>query len=115
MENLFNKIFPLKCIFCEQIGEIICENCLYDCDILDLQYCIVCDKPSFYGFTHDKCLINNPNAPKQCISVYKYKEKIRDIIKISKFGSKRFFVLKKLCYESCYLIKEWGFLFKNFT
>jgi len=115
MEKLFNKLFPLKCLNCGQIGECICDNCLYDCDILTTQYCIYCDKPSFKGITHKDCYIKNINQITQNLSVFKYHNLVRDVIKTSKFGSKRFITLKKLSYEACILLNEWGFEFIGFV
>jgi len=114
MENLFNKMFPLKCINCGEMGEIICDNCLYDCDLLTTQFCIVCNKPSFYGFTHKECLEKNRYAPRQIISIYKYADTIRSCIKTSKYGSKQFITLKKITYEGIRILNEWGFEFKDF-
>jgi len=115
MDNLLNKLFPLKCINCNQIGEIICDNCLYDCELLTTQYCIVCDKPSFNGDTHTECLKRNPSkTPTQLLSVYNYKDTVRDTIKTSKYGSKKFIALKKLTYESTVIIKEWGLNFDDY-
>jgi len=114
MENLFNKIFPLKCIECGELGEIICDSCLYNTEILNTQYCIYCDKPSFNGYTHLECLRKKRDLPIQTISIYKYENLIRDIIKTSKYGSKKFLVLKKLSYEASYLLKEWAFNFEKY-
>lgn len=114
MENLFNKLFPLKCVNCGKVGEIICDNCLYSCDLLPIQYCIVCDKPSFNGITHVKCKDSNKNAPEQVVSVYKYAKVVRHSIKTSKYGYKQFLALKKMTYEGIKVLKEWGFDFKDF-
>lgn len=112
MENLFNKMFPLKCINCGGTGEIICDDCLYNCEVLSTQYCIICDKPSFNGFTHKNCY--KKGVPLQLISIYKYEDTIRTAVKTSKYGSKQFLAIKKLAYEASYLLKEWGFIFTDY-
>ena len=114
MENLFNKIFPLKCIECGELGEIICDSCLYNSEILATQYCIYCDKPSFNGYTHLECIKKQKDIPIQTISIFKYENLIRDVIKTSKYGSKRFMALKKLSYEASYLIYELNFNFEKY-
>lgn len=114
MDKIFNKLFPPTCLNCNQIGECICDNCLYNCEILSAQFCVVCDKPSFNGFTHKSCFLQSKKQITQSISVFKYQNLVRDSIKTSKFGSKKFITLKKLAYESAYLLKEWGFVFKDF-
>lgn len=108
-------MFPLTCINCKEVGEIICDNCLYNCQILDTQFCISCDKPSFNGFTHKKCYLQNKSQITQNISIFNYKDLVRECIKTSKFGAKRFITLKKLAYEACYLLNEFNHLFKGFT
>lgn len=114
MNNLLNIIFPLKCINCGQPGEIICDNCLYDCELLTTQYCIVCDRPSFDGYTHKECGLKKRNqSPTQVISIYAYKDTVRDCIKTSKYGSKQFISLKKLIYSGIEILKEWNFDFKD--
>lgn len=113
MNYIFNKFFPLKCRNCGEIGEIICDNCLYNCEILNIQYCIICDKPSLNGFTHKKCFLKNNIKITQNISMFNYKDLIRDSIVTSKFGSKRFLVLKKLSYEASYLLNEFNYAFKD--
>jgi len=114
MENLFNKLFPLKCVNCNQVGEIICDNCLYDCELLTTQYCVVCDKPSFDGFTHKECLKKKPYSPIQVISIYNYANTIRHSIKTSKYGTKQFLALKKVTYEGIRILKEWEYMFEDY-
>lgn len=115
MENLFNKIFPLKCIECGELGEIICDSCLYNSEVLITQYCIYCDKSSFNGYIHLECLKKQKYIPIQTISIFKYENLIRDVIKTSKYGSKRFMALKKLAYEASYLLNEWNFNFEKYV
>ena len=114
MENLFNIMFPLKCVNCNQTGEVICDSCLYDCELLTTQYCVVCDKPSFDGYTHRECLKRKGPSPSQVISTYKYENTIRTSIKTSKYGSKQFIALKKITYEGIRILKEWGFEFNDY-
>lgn len=116
MDNLLNIIFPLKCVKCGALGDALCDNCLYECELLNEQHCIVCDKPSENGYTHKECLekAKKYKVPTQLISIYLYKETVRDVIKTSKYGQKRFITLKKLTYESTQILREWNINFENF-
>ncbi len=100
MDNIINKIFPPKCIFCSSIGSLICENCLSDCDLIKYQRCILCGKESTDGYTHPHCLRSKDNLPIQIISTYEYSGKVRECIRKSKYYSRQFMVLKILAREA---------------
>ncbi len=107
MENILKYLFPPKCLFCGKIGDIFCETCLAECSLLENQYCIVCDKPSENGCTHNFC--QNHEIPSRTICIYSYADKVRDCIKFSKYGAKQFMSLKKLCTEAAIICLElWG-------
>jgi competence protein ComFC len=103
MDNILNIIFPPKCMFCHKTGSLICPDCVKNCKKLKHQYCVVCDKPSPFGVTHNKCL--TVIAPKQFISVYSYEGKVRQCIKNSKYGTREFMALKILTEHAVELIK----------
>jgi len=107
MDNLINKLFPAKCIFCNKVGDIFCENCISDCDLLKKQYCIVCDRLSYQGFTHKKCL--KKHTPLRLYCVFEYKDKVRECIRRSKYYYKEFMALKRLSFEGANLAYEDGF------
>src|SRR4030042_6564542 len=114
MEKLLNTLFPPKCIFCGTVGKIFCDNCLSQCDILKQQYCIVCDKPSLNGKTHEYC--KKPYLPNRLLCIYEYKDLIRTCIKESKYSRKQFMALKQLSIEAVLLANEyeWGKYLKDF-
>ncbi len=113
MDNLLNKIFIPKCLFCNTKGSIFCDNCISNCTLLKNQFCLVCDKPSINGFTHEKCKTTTTSS--QFISVYEYKETVRECIKSSKYHKKEFMALKKLSNEGIIFLKETGVVFEGFT
>ncbi len=113
MENLINKIFPPKCLFCGSVGELFCENCLSNCTILTQPSCLVCDKPSIKGFTHAKCL--KPEIPTQYAGVYEYKDLVRECIRKSKYYSKQFMALVTLVKEAVEIAYEWELDYSGFT
>jgi ComF family protein len=94
MENLLNIIFTPECLFCGKPGDLFCLGCKKKCRILKRQRCLVCDKPSDGGFTHETC--KNPEAALQLVSVFSYEGVVRDCIRGSKFGPKQFMSLKAL-------------------
>ena len=114
MENLINTIFPPKCLFCNEVGDIFCENCISNCNILPTQFCVVCDKPSEDGFTHQKCFRTGGEASR-LICIYEYEGMVRDCIRKSKYSRKEFMALKRLSFEGVTIAFEWGLDFSGFT
>lgn len=114
MENLINTIFPPKCLFCSEIGDILCENCISNCNLLPTQFCVVCDKPSEDGFTHQKCFKTGSEASR-LICIYEYEGVVRDCIRKSKYSRKEFMALKRLSFEGVNIGLEWGLDFSGFT
>lgn len=94
MENLLNFIFPPRCKFCNRFGHVVCPVCLGKTQRLQQQYCLVCGKESFSGFTHEKCMYNN--TPYRLFSLFSYEGVVRDGIKYSKYDLYEFSILKKI-------------------
>ncbi len=113
MDNIFNKVFPPKCLFCRSVESVFCENCLSGCRLVKYQKCLVCDKPSSEGKTHPACL--GLCVPTQLISIYEYYGKVRDCIKKSKYYSRQFMELKILSREALGLSYEWSGNFDGFV
>jgi ComF family protein len=63
MEKIINTIFPPKCVFCGAVGDVFCENCISTCNILKEQRCLICDRPSFDGKTHEYHFYKNQSPP----------------------------------------------------
>ena len=114
MDNLINTLFPPKCLFCEEVGDIFCENCISTCNVVPTQYCVVCDYPSKYGFTHEKCL-KTGFKPINLTCIYIYEEKVRDCIRKSKYSQKEFMALKRLSFDGVNIAYEWGLDYEEYT
>jgi len=112
MENLLKYLFPPKCVFCGNEGEIFCSTCLAECSLLPTQYCLLCDLPSESGYIHKRCAERmKVSVPTRLLSVYSYSGKVRDCIKFSKYGAKQFLSLRQLCREAVGVYDEmWGVL-----
>lgn len=95
MENLINKIFPPKCVFCKTYdGKNICTRCRQECKQINSTKCIVCDKPTFLGTTHINCITNE--TPISSYSIFEYNGYVRDTIKNAKYSAHQFMALKEL-------------------
>ena len=94
MDNLLNILFPPMCKFCKKFGYVICPKCLEKTNVLDQQYCLVCGKETFSGFTHETCLTSL--TPYRLYSSYIYEGIVRDVIRDSKYNSYEFSLLKKV-------------------
>lgn len=53
--DLLDIIFPKYCINCRKIGDYICAKCFTYLSFDVEKICVVCNFPSFNGFTHPKC------------------------------------------------------------
>lgn len=107
MDNILNKIFPPRCLFCNKVGDIFCDYCLSKCILLKTQRCIVCGNESQDGYTHIKCLKNGVE-PSQLFCTYEYVGLVRDCIRKAKYGSRQFMALKSLAKEGAILASEWN-------
>ena len=125
MENLINMLFPPKCVFCGAIGDVFCDNCISNCNILRDQVCLLCDRPSTDGNTHPSCLgdvvsrvsdksIVQDTIPSQSLSVFVYENNVRECIRKSKYSSRIFMCLKRLAFEGVNILFEWGYDFKDY-
>lgn len=91
MDILLNILFPQKCLICHKGISIICSKCLLKINVSSIGYCVVCDRLSFQGLTHAKCL--NSFTPLQCFSLYEYLGDVKTCVKSAKFKSKQFSVI----------------------
>lgn len=113
MENLFNTIFPPKCIFCGREGKSFCNVCLSVCKPLTHGVCIVCQENSVDGLTHPSC--NNGSVPSMLFSAFVYKGKVKECIKRSKYNSMEFDSLKDLSLEAVRYFWKIGFYFPEYV
>ena len=56
--NLFDWLFPRRCLGCGKYGRYICENCLEKIDFQPKQRCAVCNGSTINGYTHARCKTN---------------------------------------------------------
>lgn len=113
MENLFNTIFPPKCIFCGREGRSFCRVCLNTCLLFTGGVCIVCQEESIDGLTHPSC--NKNKAPSMLFSAYVYKDKVKECIKRSKYNSMEFDALKDLSKRAVRYFWKVGYYFPGYV
>jgi len=142
MEKIINAIFPPKCVFCGALGDVFCENCISNCSLMQEQRCLICDRSSNNGYTHQyhfltsltgKSESNFENRlkdmsgkgelgaltdklpyPSQIVSPFIYEKNVRECIRLSKYSSRLFSCLKRLSFEGVNIVYEWGFSFESF-
>lgn len=112
MENLFNTVFPPKCIFCGREGKSFCRVCLNTCNLFTQGVCIVCQKKSIDGLTHPSC--NKDKAPSMLFGAYVYEGKAKECIKRSKYNSMEFDSLKDLSKEAVRYFWKIGYYFPEY-
>ncbi len=138
MEKIINAIFPPRCVFCGALGDVFCENCISTCSLMQEQRCLVCDRPSNNGYTHQhhylspktdnsegnlenrlkdtsKTLNKRFLYPSQIVSPFIYEKNVRECIRLSKYSSRLFSCLKRLSFEGVNIVYEWGVSFENFV
>lgn len=111
MEKLLEIIFPPKCAFCSEVGQVICKKHLDECNLIFSTECIICQRSNILGCTHIKC--QDKYAMDSCIFLYKYEGYVRNIIKNSKYGIKEFSLLKKLTRHAIRTAKQNGLELNN--
>jgi len=112
MENILNTLFPPKCFNCGENYGDICKICLLECKIARNYYCIVCDKPSTKGKTHQTC--KTATTPTSIFSAYEYKGIVRKCIMQSKYSMRTFASLKLLAKEASNIASKCDITYKDF-
>ena len=74
----------------------LCLNCLSKAKIVGSDYCLVCDRPSKGGITHKSCFKKDFGTPQRLITVFQYRDVVREVIRRAKYGRKEFIALRSL-------------------
>lgn len=111
MDSLLHLLFPPECLFCERLGEVICNKCLENMPLALSTNCIRCNKPTMTGKTHYACA--QSYMPREMLSIYQYKGPIRTVIRKSKYERKEFALLRKIVKHGIKVIKEHGVILEK--
>jgi predicted amidophosphoribosyltransferase len=90
--DLFDYLFPKRCIGCRKFGEYICSDCFTKISFDVECICLVCNRNAINGITHPLCrgryTIDGSSASlvykgitKRLISAFKYKPYLSDLQK----------------------------------
>ncbi|MEZ4179956.1 MAG: phosphoribosyltransferase family protein [Candidatus Doudnabacteria bacterium] len=81
---ILEAILPYQCVGCNQVGNLFCSNCQRQ-TTLAIDKCIVCQKPSWQGFTHPKC--QTRYTPDRLITFFAYQNRaIKTLIGLTKLN-----------------------------
>lgn len=108
MENLINKLFPIKCYFCGYFGKPICNKCLNEFSPIFSTNCIGCDQQTNNGFTHENCKSKATYLPDASLSLFEYDGYVRECITTSKYKTKQFILLRYLTKYGIHNLLEAG-------
>lgn len=107
MEKTLKLFFPPKCFNCGMENEDFCRKCLESCALARHFYCLVCDKPSVGGKTHNQCLAKQEfKVPISVFSAFEYSQIIRKCIKTAKYQRKLFAPLKIITLEAIKIMSK---------
>lgn len=56
---ILDLLFPIECLACGKSGVFLCPNCIKTLKKPEKLKCVVCDKPSPFGKTHQDCASKN--------------------------------------------------------
>lgn len=104
MEKVLDVLFPPRCFGCWDGYGHICHKCLLECKIARHFYCVVCDKPSVLGETHELC--QTEESPVCIFSAFEYKGLVRDCIMQAKYKAMLFAPLKVVAKEAADLASK---------
>ncbi len=106
-KTILDLIYPPTCIGCGKFGVVFCDYCLDKIEFSDIKKCVVCQRPSVKGFTHQGCL--KPYTPERLITPFKYQGVIRRGVLSGKYGPKTFYIFEKLVETAFQYLHEIGF------
>ena len=72
--KILDILFPKQCLGCAAWDSYLCQSCVQNLRCTNHQRCIVCQKPSLFGYTHEKCL--SKNSPNRLITIFSYNQTI---------------------------------------
>jgi ComF family protein len=56
---ILDLLFPIECLACRKSGVFLCPDCIKTFKKPEKLKCVVCDKPSPFGKTHQDCVSKN--------------------------------------------------------
>jgi ComF family protein len=81
---VFDFLFPSFCVGCKKEGMLLCPSCESKIDYFTTDICIVCQKSSTKGFTHQTC--STKYTPHRIYCGFLYTGVVRKAILMAKYG-----------------------------
>jgi competence protein ComFC len=97
---LADVFYPKYCFGCKRSGRYLCKFCLSQVPVSTQSFCIICNQPSYLGYTHTQC--RNPYSPDRLLSAFPYQHPtIAEMIIAGKyyFVSETFVILGMMAAE----------------
>lgn len=90
--SLLDLIYPKYCVYCRKLGSYLCPNCFIRLSFDVKKMCLSCNRASFDGLTHPRCLkkytidgsfsaISYGAVAKKLLYQFKYKPYLSDLTK----------------------------------
>jgi competence protein ComFC len=87
LDRVLNFVFPVRCVSCRKMGELLCDVCLGSLEPVEDFRCIVCGRPAVGGFTHPSC--NTKYAPERALAAFRYSGTAKAAVKALKYKGVR--------------------------
>ena len=76
--EIFDFLFPKKCVVCKKHGSYLCENCFSFLSFDPKSLCLSCNHPTFNNLTHPRC--KRKYAIDGCFSALSYNKTTQKLI-----------------------------------
>lgn len=98
MPNLLDLVFPPKCVFCENFGSLVCNDCLASFRKVSKfhVYPLVYPLDSKKSYEKSTSFDFVPSLEIKVFSYFSYENQIRECIKYSKYSKKQFAILREI-------------------
>lgn len=99
--EIFDFLFPKKCVVCKKSGSYLCEKCFTFLSFDAKSLCLACNHPSFNNLTHPRC--KRKLTIDGCFSALSYNKTVQKLIfnfKYKPYLADLKTVLTELFYES---------------
>lgn len=88
--GILDVIFPKRCVNCRKLGSYLCSSCFLYLSFEPEIVCLMCNRPSWNGLTHPKCLrpsgidgsfsvLSYNTVVKRLLFTYKYRPYVSDL------------------------------------
>lgn len=91
--GIIDLLFPKRCVNCRRVGSYLCSSCFVYLSYEPERICLMCNRPSWNGLTHPKCIkrwgidgtfsvLAYNRAMKRLLFAFKYRPFVSDLHKL---------------------------------